>query len=150
MRALLLILILALPVWGQLDFGKACSSGHECESGVCGFGVCSFSRPCIDYGGYECDMRLLLNALCYEGYCTPCYGYIEDNDVTCLTDFGAACSSNSDCQSNRCDQGACTFWQSDCRSDSYYDDCMGLECDSVEDGYCTSSWPTPKRLRLLD
>ena len=128
---------LAQRAWtrGVLDDGDACSSDVECED----FGVCNFDDAKgvgfeIDSGtctapagsGEACtERRCGLGLVCDGAVCAP------EN----LADNGAACISNSECEST-----FCTALSGECSSDGDFcvaaTDCFTGFC---EDGRCDDS-----------
>lgn len=114
--------------------GSVCTTGGDCVSGACDFGVCvscddgiqngaetdidcggDVCAPCSDTSSCDADLDCI-SGRCEAGTCTSCFDGIQNGGETfidcggggcglCLG--GATCTDDSQCLSGDCDAGVC-------------------------------------------
>jgi parallel beta-helix repeat protein len=135
--------------------GKTCSAGGDCASGWCYNGSCRTST-CFDgiFGpgelGIDCGGPCPVCISCTDGLMNQDESDVDCGGVCPKCGSGLNCSTDSDCSSNWCKNGACTTpscMDGTLNQDESDIDCGGslcLKCSVGEscavDQDCTTSW----------
>ncbi|KAL9938546.1 hypothetical protein V8E36_002265 [Tilletia maclaganii] len=147
---------------GPLLFGRAtgtkyvgsnCTSSAECYSANCvkadetsAVGTCQrqpAEGPCFkdaNCASYNCNGATCVGTTKLYGECklgTPCVGSnLQCYAGICLRTGGAKCSSNKQCASNKCANGACTKTLTPSNKECVYNtDCESGVCQTPDNGY---------------